>query len=449
LVAEFLHFTMQNRYEGIILVDPRGIIEFMDRLSEIFFGLPPGGGKGLLFTKIVPNSALVEVAKSGVPQIWQVQEVRGKKKIVSRLPIYRDGVLIGAVAKVITHELEEIENLSRTVQRLKARISDYKRGFLAENRAHYAFDDILGISSSMVRTKEQAKRLATTDSTILICGESGTGKELFAHAIHQSSPRSKGPFIRVNCAAIPFNLAESELFGYVKGAFTGSDSGGQKGKFELATGGTIFLDEISSMPLGIQAMVLRVVQEREIQRLGSSVTKKVDFRLIAATNVDLEKLVQNGSFRSDLYYRLSAVPCNLSSLRERPEDISFLANSLLEGINRRLRGQVRSIRKDALESLIHYDWPGNVRELINVLEQAILNVNQGEEIDLASLPEFLKKMDHPRRMPLGDIWDAVERAERKAILEALERVKGNKKRASNLLGISRATIYQKIRKYGL
>ncbi|MBN2125773.1 MAG: sigma 54-interacting transcriptional regulator [Deltaproteobacteria bacterium] len=449
LVAEFIHFMLQNRYEGVILIDPEGRVAFMDRLSERFFGLAPGGGKDMLFTEIVPSSPLPDVAKTGVPQIWQVQEVRGKKKIVSRLPLFKDGKLIGATARVITHELEEIENLSRTVKRLKAKISDYKRGFLAENRAHYTFDDILGISTTMVRTRERAKRLALTDSTILISGESGTGKELFGHAIHQASPRSKGPFIRVNCAAIPFNLAESELFGYVKGAFTGSNSGGQKGKFELAAGGTIFLDEISSMPLGIQAMVLRVIQEREIQPLGSSVTRKVDFRLIAATNVNLENQVRNGSFRGDLYYRLSAVPCNLSPLRERPEDVSFLANSLLEGINRKLKGNVGSIRADALEVLIHYDWPGNVRELINALEQAVLNANQAEEIDAAALPEFLRNEDHPRRMIAGPIRDMVARAERKAVLDALETVKGNKRRAANILGISRAALYQKLHRYEL
>lgn len=449
LVAEFIHFMLQNRYEGVILIDPRGRVAFMDRLSERFFGLPPGGAKGMVFTEIVPRSPLQDVAKSGLPQIWQVQEVRGKKKIVSRLPIFKEGKLIGATARVITHELEEIENLSRTVKRLKAKISDYKRGFLAENRAHYTFDDILGISSTILRTKERAKRLALTDSTILISGESGTGKELFAHAIHQASPRYKGPFIRVNCAAIPFNLAESELFGYVKGAFTGSSIVGQKGKFELASGGTLFLDEISSMPLGIQAMVLRVIQEREIQPLGSSAARKVDFRLIAATNVNLETQVRNGRFRGDLYYRLSAVPCHLSPLRERPEDISFLAKSLLEGINRKLKGNVCSIRADALEVIIHYDWPGNVRELINALEQAVLNVNQGEEIDAASLPEFLKNEDHPRRMSVGGIWDTVARAERKAIVDALETVKGNKRRAAKILGISRTALYQKLRRHKL
>lgn len=308
LVAEFIHFLLQNRYEGFALVDKEGRVAFIDRFSEKFLGLPPGGGKGMLVTDVVPFTVLMNVVRTGVPQIWHLQDVKGKQKIVSRLPIFKNGELLGAVSMVFTHRLQEMENLSRTVKRLKAQISTYKRDFLAENRAYYSFDDILGISTAMIRTKERANRLALTDSTILIVGESGTGKELFAHAIHQASDRSRGPFIRVNCAAIPFNLAESELFGYVKGAFTGSNIGGQRGKFELASGGTIFLDEIGSMPLAIQAMVLRVIQEREIQPLGSSVTKKVDFRLIAATNMDLEKQVRSGGFRSDLFYRLTHLP---------------------------------------------------------------------------------------------------------------------------------------------
>ncbi|MEW6664534.1 MAG: sigma 54-interacting transcriptional regulator [Thermodesulfobacteriota bacterium] len=449
LVAQFIHFMLQNKYEGVSLVDQEGRVAFMDRLSEKFFGLEPGGAKGMMFTDIVPDSPLPSVAKTGTPEIWRVQEVRGKKRIVSRLPIFKGGIPIGATSRVITHELTEIADLSRTVKRLKERISTYKRDFLSENRAYYTFDDVLGISTSMIWTKEKAMRLALTDSTILITGESGTGKELFAHAIHQASSRSRGPFLRVNCAAIPFNLAESELFGYVRGAFTGSNNAGQKGKFELASGGTIFLDEISSMPLGIQAMVLRVIQEREIQPLGSSVTKKVDFRLIAATNVDLEKHVRNGSFREDLYYRLSAVPLKLTALRERPEDISYLGKILLEGINRKLKGRVKDIQTDALEALIHYNWPGNVRELINVLEQAVLNVNEGTEIDMASLPEFLRSGNGARPRALGGIRDAVAESERKAIQEALEMTKGNKRRAAVLLNLSRAALYQKMRRLNM
>ena len=450
LVAQFINFMLKNRHEGLILVDPEAKIAFMDKYSEKYFGLRPGEAQNKPISDYISDSPVKKVIETGLPQIWQVKEAKGIKRIVSRYPISNNGYLIGAAVKVITHDMDEIVNLSQTVKRLQAKISKYKRDFLATNQARYTFDDILGISTYIRKTKELAMRLARTDSTILLMGESGTGKELFAHSIHQESTRADRPFVRVNCAAIPFSLAESELFGYVKGAFTGSNVAGQKGKFEFAEGGTIFLDEISSMPLTIQAMVLRVIQEREIQPLGSSSTKNVDFRLIAATNMDLEKLVRNGSFRGDLYYRLSAVPCHLSPLRKRPEDITFLARSLIGGINRKLNGNVRFINQPAIENLLNYDWPGNVRELINVLEQAVLNADQETEIGVHALPAFLRDMNNDKLSPKrGGIRAAVEKAERTAIMDALQRTNGNKRKASLLLGISRTALYQKLNRFNI
>ena len=447
LIAQLIKFVLKNRYEGLILIDTEARIVFMDRPSEKSFGLQPGGAKGILFKEFFPDSDLPEVGKSGIPQIGQIQEVRGTKKIVSRFPLFHDGELVGAIGKVVFHELEEIENLSHTIKNLQKKISIYKMDFLATNKAHYSFDDILGMSQSIIRTKERAKRLASTDCTILLSGESGTGKELFAHSIHQSSPRRTGPFVKVNCAAIPFDLAESELFGYDKGAFTGSNPTGKKGKFELASGGTIFLDEISSMPLAIQAMVLRAIQEKEVQPLGSSGTKKVDFRLIAATHEDLEEYVKRKRFRGDLYYRLSAVPCFIRPLRERPEDIPFLTNSLLKDINKKLNAKVTSISPDALKILTEYHWHGNVRELINILEQSILNVYTGDQITVKSLPEVLKKSHMDSIGHLKGIRQVVAEAEKEAIKTALERTKGNRKRAAKMLGISRAALYNKLNRF--
>jgi len=450
LIAQFIQFMLNNQDESLVLVDPQGHIAFMDRYSEKFFNLSPGGAQNMHINDLISDAPLLKVLKTGHPQIWQLNEVRGKKKIVSRLPIFKNDKLIGATARVITHEFEEIEKLSLKIKQLKEKVSSYERHLLATNRAHYTFDDILGISASIVKTKERAKHLATTNATILITGESGTGKELFAHSIHQYSSRSKGPFVRVNCAAIPFSLAESELFGYVKGAFTGSNTKGQKGKFEIASGGTIFLDEISSMPLAIQAMILRVLQEREIQPIGSVETKKIDFRLIAATNVDLEAQTRKGSLRGDLYYRLSAVPCFLTPLRERPEDIPFLAKSLLEGINRKLNGNVKFISPDALEILMKYEWPGNVRELINIIEQGILNAYPAEKITVEDLPDFLRNQYAYRpKLQLRGISHAIGKAEKKAISDALMAMNGNKKSTANLLGISRSALYQKMHKHNM
>ena len=447
LLGHMIKFILKNQYEGVTMIDTEGIIHFLDRVTEEAFGLPPGGSRGKHFHELVPGSDLTEVARTGIAQIGRVQEVLGKKKIVSRFPLFHNGVLIGAVGKVVFQELEEIENLSRTVRKLKEKISSYQVEALNSNRAHYTFHDILGISRSIKRAKERARRLSSTDCTILLSGESGTGKELFAHSIHQSSNRKNGPFVRVNCGAIPFDLAESELFGYVKGAFTGSNPTGKKGKFEYASGGTIFLDEVASMPLAIQAMVLRVIQEKEIQPLGSSETREVNFRLIAATNQDLEKLVKEGRFRGDLYYRLSSVPCHIDPLRERPEDIPFLAQSLLPEINRKLRGSVLSINPEAIDILCQYSWPGNVRELLNVLEQSILNAYATDEINPDSLPSFLKKSVDPSKSNLEGIREVVSEAEKDAIDRALEMTNGNKKRAAELLGISRAALYNKLKRF--
>jgi transcriptional regulator with PAS, ATPase and Fis domain len=449
LIAEVIKAILKNRYEGMIVVDTQGHVAFMDKPTEKLFGLSPGRAKGRPFAEFFKDLGLLEVLKTGAPQIGQIQEIGGQKKIVTRFPIIKDGQIIGAVGKVVFHELEEIKELSAKIRELEARISKYKEDLMAINRASYTFDNILGGSKSITKAKEMARRIASTDSTILLVGESGTGKELFAHSIHQASARSNGPFVRVNCPSIPFDLAESELFGYEKGAFTGASKVGQKGKFEVASGGTIFLDEISSMPLTIQAKLLRVIQEKEIQPLGSTETKKVDFRLVAATNVDLSDLIRKGSFRADLYYRLSSVPVHIPPLRKRREDIPLIVNTLLPSINQKLNAAVHSITPEALAQLVSYDWPGNIRELFNVMEQGILNSYPATEISPKSLPEFLRNTVSSHMIRDIGISSTVAEAERKAIVQTLEATKGNKRKASQMLGISRQGLYQKMRRLNI
>jgi transcriptional regulator with PAS, ATPase and Fis domain len=444
IIAEFLKFLISNIYSDIVLVDLEGRVAFMAEMTEKYFGLPSGGAKGEMFSRFFPDNGLAEVAKTGIPQIARVQEVRGAKKIVTRVPLYKDDRLVGAVGRVVFEELEDIKMLYLRIEDLEAKVAGYKQAFIGSNTARYDFSDILGISQTMHETKDRAMRIAKTDSTVLVTGESGTGKELFAHSIHQFSHRAKGPFIRVNCAGIPFDLAESELFGYEKGAFTGASRMGQKGKFELAAGGTIFLDEISTMPLAIQAKLLRIIQEKEIFPLGSSETKRIDFRLIAASNVDLPLLVEKGSFRADLYYRLSAVPIHVKPLREHPEDIPVLARWLLPRVNQRLSGTVQSISPQVLKVLLNYRWPGNVRELINVLEQSTLNAYPSDEIHIEHLPSFVLEATHGHVEDDNAMRGAMRDTERRTISHALERNKGNKRKAAQDLGISRATLYQKL-----
>ena len=451
LIAEALKILLRNRYEGMIIIDKEGHVAFMDKPTEKLFGLAPGGAKGKPFSDFFSDLGILQVIETGIPQIGRVQVIGGQRKIVTRFPIIKDGEIIGAVGKVIFHEIEAIKVLSDRIQDLKMAISKYKQDYMAANRASYTFESILGVSPAIMRAKEMAKRIASIDCSVLIAGESGTGKRLFAHSIHNASMRANAPFVRVNCPSIPFDLVESELFGYEKGAFTGASQRGQKGKFELASGGTIFLDEISSMPLMMQAKLLRVIQEKEIQPLGSSLTKKIDFRLLAATNVDLWSLVRKGSFRADLYYRLSPIQLVVPPLRSRLDDIPFILNSLLPRVNTHVSGNARSVAPRALANLTSYDWPGNVRELINVLEQAVLNGYTKKEIDVEDLPEFLQDNAAARQgeKQICALRDTLWKAESAAIAGALQTTGGNKRKAAKMLGISRAGFYKKIGRLGI
>ncbi|NLL18489.1 MAG: sigma 54-interacting transcriptional regulator, partial [Clostridia bacterium] len=297
--------------------------------------------------------------------------------------------------------------------------------------------------------KETIKRIASSNSTILITGETGTGKELVAHAIHMESSRKYGPFIQVNCAAIPEHLLESELFGYEEGAFTGSRKGGQIGKFQLAHGGTIFLDEIGDMSLSLQAKLLRVLQEREIERLGATKTTQIDVRVIAATNNDLEHLLGKGRFREDLFYRLNVVSLRLPPMRERMEDLELLVKHFCQKFQEEFGSCFEKVSEEVWDAFRAYRWPGNVRELEHVLERAF-NVMEDNCITLKDLPlYFQKQAQKAEANPVHHLQTILDEAEREAITEALRVTKGNKVQAAQQLGISRAWLYRLIEKHGL
>ena len=311
----------------------------------------------------------------------------------------------------------------------------------------------------MKRVRNLASQAAKTTSTVLIRGESGTGKELLANAIHNASSRSNQPFIKVNCAAIPESLMESELFGYCEGAFTGAMRGGKPGKFELADGGSILLDEIGDLHLGLQSKLLRVLQEFEIERLGGTNTINVDVRVIAATNRDLIELIKQGKFRSDLYYRLNVIDLTAPPLRERREDIDYLTDYLLEKITDRLHVPLVGISDEARRRLREYDFPGNVRELENVLERAInviignTDTIQPENLSLLGMSTgfSLSSVDN-NTMPetaATTLEETMLLAEKNAILEALNRSEGNRKKAAQLLNIHRSLLYKKMHKHNI
>lgn len=315
----------------------------------------------------------------------------------------------------------------------------------------YQFDNIVGRSEAMKEIFGTIVRIAPSRATVLLCGESGTGKDLIARAIHYHSPRRDKPFVKINCTAIPENLMESELFGYEKGAFTGAQQA-KPGKFEQADGGTVMLDEIGDVPPAIQVKLLRILQEREFERLGSNKTRQIDVRVLAATNVDLRQALEQGRFREDLYYRLNVLPVNVPALRERKEDIPFLARHFVEGFARESQRAGVRLSEEALEKLMGYHWPGNVRELENVIERSVLlcatdTLTAADiKLDLAPRSRTAAAGGEAMFVPEGMTLDEYEQA---IIREAMRRAQGNKSQAARLLGLTRNALRYRLDQMGM
>jgi len=446
-LRETLNTILEIAYDGIVVTDPEGYITMISDTYKRFLGVADQDVIGKHVTEVIENTRMHIVGKTGIPEIARIQKIRGNYMIASRLPIIKDGKVVGVVGKVLFRDVSELNALIKRVTKMEKEIEYYKGELQKVSRAKYSFEGIVGISNAIAGAKKMAKTAATSDSNVLILGESGTGKELFAHAIHQASRRANAPFIRINCAAIPSELLEAELFGYEEGAFTGAKKGGKIGKFELADGGTIFLDEIGDMPLHMQAKLLRVLQEREIERVGGIRYKKVDVRIIAATNHDLEQLISEGKMREDLYYRLNVLAINIPPLRERKEDIKFLVYHFIDKLSNQMGKQVKKISNSAMCYLESYSWPGNVRELINVLERAINFVDFNGVIQPEHLPK--KITGYCVEKNVQTLHEVVAKVEKDAILNALKYVKGNRTRACKILGVSRSTLYEKMARYGI
>lgn len=368
-----------------------------------------------------------------------------KDVLVNVAPVIVDGKLKGSVG--VLHDVSEIQSLTSELRRA--------RQIIRSLEAKYTFDDIIGRSNEMTLALEQAKVGAKTPATVLLRGESGTGKELFAHAIHNESERRHNKFIRVNCAAIAESLLESELFGYEDGAFSGAKRGGKKGLFEEANHGSIFLDEIGELTLPMQAKLLRVLQENELIRVGGTKPVHVDVRVIAATNLNLEKAIMMKTFREDLYYRLNRLPIYIPPLRERTGDIELLADHLIQRLNDDYGRNVTSLDSKALEKLGAYDWPGNVRELENIIGRAMIYMDHLEETIRADhIPrlkvETEREFDQSKATWLGEtLQQAVDDFERKLLADAFRAHNFNKTQTAKALGISIRNFYYKLEKYGL
>jgi transcriptional regulator with PAS, ATPase and Fis domain len=452
LIARALRFVLRNPYDSLIVVDKDGRVEFMDRGSAKLFGLDSGGIRGARFQDLFPDSSLPRVLETGIPIVGRVFEIMGRSGIGSAYPIIADGKIIGGLSRLTRYSLEEVQNLNREISRLKKQVLYFKEKVQNEYDAIHVFDDILGTSFLIRDSVETAKKISLINSDALITGESGTGKELFAQGIHNFNSSDK-PFVKVNCPAIPFDLAESELFGYEKGTFSGALTSGKIGKFEAANKGTIFLDEISSLPLSIQAKLLRVVQERELEKLGSTKAKKITFRLIAATNKDLRILVEQGKFRDDLYYRIAKAIIRVPSLRERREDIPIYLNHYLKKLNLAFQREIEGVTDKAMLAFMDYDWPGNVRELINILEQTILKAWNNKKIDGECLPnELLSVVSQSKKTkpaPYNSVREKIVDQERRLIMAGLKSMHGNKKETARFLGMPRSSLYKKMKKYNI
>lgn len=449
---QLLQAVLDNLYEGTVIIDDQGIIRHFSKADEPFYGITAEEAVGRHIRDVVPKSGLPEVVHSGKPEFGDTFDMKGRKVIVNRYPIRDGNKIIGAVGKMIFHDLKVFIALKHKIRELESTVRRFEVEIREIYQARYSFEDLIGTSVKLNRAKEIAMRLAPSDIPILLAAESGTGKEIFAHAIHQASSRWDHPFIRVNCASIPGELFESELFGYGAGAFTGALKSGKQGKFELAHKGTIFLDEIGDLPLGLQAKLLRVLQEKEIEPLGAQRPKTIDFRLIAATNRDLDERIREGYFRKDLFYRLNVITITLPPLREVKEDIPVLAGHFLMKLRRRITSSVEHIAPETMRLLMAHEWPGNIRELENVMERA-LSLCPGSTIKPEHLPESIvhaRERAAPVQPPPEDpLLLAVFNAEKEQVIEALRRTGGNRTKAAALLNIHRATLYFRLKRYGI
>ncbi len=448
--AMALFWTMS---EGSVAVDREARITWINEKYCRLLGLADATEAiGHPVEEIIPESRMRQVVETGRPILLDVMRFGERHFVVCRLPI-KDaaGEVEGALGFVFYDRVDYLRPIIDRFLALEAQLDKAQSALARERRARYSLSNFVGVSPEIVELKAKARRFAVREGPVLILGETGVGKELLAQAMHVASQRTAGPFVAVNMAAVPETLLESEFFGVAPGAYTGAERRPRPGKFEIADKGTLFLDEIGDMPLAIQAKFLRVLQEGEIEPLGSNQLKRVDVRIIAATSQDLEAKVKSGEFRADLYYRLAVLPLRVPPLRARTEDIPALAERILDDIPKDPGFGNWYVTEEALELLQRHSWPGNVRELRNVLERATA-LSDSEALDadtirsgLSFSPGAEAGADDETPTRLADV---VAQAEQAAILRAVAQCGGDKTRAAKLLGVSRSQLYAKLKGFG-
>ncbi len=431
-----LNSLLQSPYEGIAVYDDNARFLWANEVCYKYYKCKSKEDLKEYLTSLIPHSSLRNSIEEARPLFGRTISSSGKALDLVYLPIIRSNRTIGVIVK-------------STFSAFNPGPSDLQPE--QENgSARYSLDDIAGSNKELIKQKKLAIKASRTTSTVLITGESGTGKEVFAHAIHNLSSRRKCPFIKVNCAAVPETLLESELFGYAEGAFTGARKEGKPGKFELADNGTIFLDEIADMSMAMQGKLLRVLQERELERVGSIRSTRINVRVVAATNKDLNRLVKEQKFREDLYYRLNVIVLNLPPLRERKDDIPILTRVLLYRLNEQLGTSINTINPEVLSCFQTYNWPGNIRELENILERAV-NFCEHGSITQEHIPEAIQFSARELSVysPPNSLERHMQEREKEAIIRALENSAGNKSQAAKCLKIHRSALYRKMKKYNI
>ena len=441
-----LKAIIDSTNDAISVADENGIVRIVNKAYTKITGYPAEEVVGKPATVDIAEGESIHmlIAKMRQPIYNARLKVGPAKKevIVNATPLFVHGKFKGSVA--VVHDVSEIMRLNNELEEIKR--------LIRHMRAQYTFDDIIGDSRIMQIAKEQAKKVAQTPATVLLRGESGTGKELFAHAIHNISPRKNKSFVSVNCAAIPESILESELFGYEEGAFTGAVRGGKKGLVEEADGGTLFLDEVGKLPISLQPKLLRFIESKEFVPVGGRNVKKVDVRIIAATNTDLEKMVKNGEFLPDLYFRLNVFPIYLPPLKERREDIPKIAMHIVRKLNQQYGRMVEGMNPAVMHYITSREWQGNVREMENFIGRIMINMGPEERIiEMKHLPEKaeVSEISNIETLELRALKDMVESYEKQVIQEALKKSGGDKSKAAEILDVSVRTLYYKMERYGI
>ena len=446
---EELLFYM-DQIPGLMIVDKSGELIYLSQQCADYMHLDKEKSVGRHIEEVFPQSKMMDIIHKREPITTDFYEAQGRISWSTRIPLNKSGKLIGVMEYDLFQEFDMMGAFAKRYMNLNDELEYLKEEVKKLRTTKYTVDDIIGESKAIQHLRNQVRQAAKSNSTVIITGETGTGKELVAHAIHSLSLRCLRNFVRVNASGFPETLIESEFFGYEEGAFTGARKGGKKGKFELANGGTLFIDEINQMPFHLQPKLLRALQEHEIERVGGNETIPVDIRVIVATNENLEKKIKEKTFREDLYYRLKVIEIKTPALREIKEDIPVMIKAMIEKLNPMLGKDIKDVNPDAMKKLMEYHWPGNIRELKNSVERAMNYAETSnlrlEDFNFGGLEPHQQYSIQTIKGKQNPIEDMRREIEKKMIVEAIEYCSGNKSKAAELLKISRTLLHQKIKR---